>query len=80
MDPVSVLFDLSCCLLEFVDVASIIVDFIAWRRSEPYREARKDSKRSGQPQPPSDFWFQLFVFLTPITITLTAIVIYKWLR
>lgn len=80
MELIPALLDLSCCLLEFINLASVIGNGVAWKRTEPYREARKEAKITGTPPPANDFWFQVFVFLTPITITLTGIVIYKWLR
>jgi hypothetical protein len=80
MELVAALLDLSCCLLECVNLASLIGNGIAWKRSQPYREARKEAKLHGTPPPPDDFWFQVFVFLTPITMTISGIVLYKWLR
>lgn len=80
MELIGLLLDLSCCMLEFINLSSVIANAVAWRRSEPYREARKEAKQRHEPPPKNDFWFQLFVFLTPITLTLTGIVIYKWLR
>lgn len=70
--------ELLCCLLEFLDAASILTAFFAWLKSEPYRDARKIAKSQGEETSANDFWFQVFVFLTPIAITLTILVIWKW--
>lgn len=80
LEPLTAILELSCCLLEFLNAAGIVTNLVAWFRSQPYREARKNAKQRGEPPPTDDFWFQVFVFLTPITITLTGIIIYKWLR
>lgn len=75
-----VLLELTCCLLEFVDFAAIITEIVAWNRSKPNRQARKIAKTAGTDPPPRDTWFQILVFLTPIVITLTGIIIYKYVR
>lgn len=80
MDPLSALLELTCCLLESADVVALIVNLIAWIFSKPNRTARKVAKTQGEEPPAKDFWFQVFVVLTPITITLTGIILYKWLR
>ena len=80
MEPIELLLELSCCLLECVDVAAIIANIVAWTKSEPYRVARKEAKTTGAELPPNDRWFQFLVFITPIALTLTGIVIFKWVR
>lgn len=74
------LLELSCCLLEFIDVAAIISQGIAWSKSAPNRQARQLAKTTGAELPPRDGWFQFFVFLTPIVLTLTGIVIFRLVR
>jgi hypothetical protein len=80
MEPIEFLLDISCCLLEFVDFAAIITNIVAWTKSAPHRAARKEAKTTGAEPPPRDTWFQVLVFMTPIALTLTGIVIYKWVR
>lgn len=80
MEALGFLFDLTCCFLEFADVGAIVADLVAWRKSGANRAARKQAKQRGDEAPPLDFWFWLFVVLTPVSMALTAIVVWKWLR
>ena len=80
MELLEVLFQLSCCLLEFIDFAAITTNVVAWTKSAPHRAARKEAKTTGAEMPPNDKWFQFLVFITPIALTLTGIVIFKWVR
>jgi hypothetical protein len=63
-----------------VDFAAIITNIVAWTKSAPHRAARKEAKSTGAEMPPRDTWFQVLVFITPIALTLTGIVIFKWVR
>lgn len=80
MEAMEAIIGICGCLLEFVDVAAVITNIIAWTKSAPHRAARKEAKTTGAEMPPKDTWFQVLVFITPIAITLTGIVIYKWAR
>ena len=74
------LLELTCCLLELLDSAAVITNIVAWTKSAPNRAARKEAKTVGAEPPPPDKWFQVLVFVTPIALTLTGIVIYKYVR
>ncbi len=68
------------CLLECGDLAVTVVDIVAYYKSEPNRQARKNARAIGTKLPPMNWWLMLFVLATPIAITLTALVIYKYTR
>lgn len=78
MEPIELLLQLTCCLLEFVDVAAVIANIVAFVKSGPNRQARRLAKTTGAELPPRDGWFQFLIFITPIAITLTFISVYKW--
>jgi hypothetical protein len=80
VEPIEAILGICGCLLEFVDLAAIITNAVAWSKSAPHRAARKEAKTTGAEMPPHDTWFQVLVFITPIALTLTGIVIYKWVR
>ncbi|MBX7103544.1 MAG: hypothetical protein K1X57_05660 [Gemmataceae bacterium] len=80
IELLSVLLDLTCCLLEFIDVIALFTNGISWVKSAPNRAARREAKTVGAEPPPKDFWFQVLVVTTPIALTLTGILVYKWTR
>lgn len=80
VDAFTVFLELSCCLIESFDLIAVIVNGLAWFKSEPNRKQRREARAIGAEPPPTDFWFQLFVFTTPIVLTLTGIIVFKWVR
>jgi hypothetical protein len=80
VELLGVMFEVGCCLLEFIDIAAIITNLIAWSKSADHRVARKQARTVGAEPPPKDFWFQLLAFSTPIALTLTGLVVYKYVR
>jgi hypothetical protein len=80
MELIEVLLDLGCCLLESGNLAGIIVDAIAWRKSRPNRAAIRLAKKAGEKPPEMSGWTTAFQILTPMVITLTILMIIKWVR
>jgi hypothetical protein len=80
MGLIEVLLDLGCCLLESGNLAGIIVDAVAWSKSRPNRAAIKSAKKAGEEPPPPSGWTTAFQILTPMVITLTILMIIKWVR
>ena len=75
------LLDLACCFLtEVVNGGAIIADVIAWQKSRPNRAAIRAAKKAGETPPESTAWTTAFQILTPMVITLTVLLIIRWVR
>jgi hypothetical protein len=80
MEILEVLLNLGCCLLESTNVAAAIVDAVAWSKSRPNRAAIRTAKKAGEEPPDPNAWTTAFQILTPMVVTLTILMIIKWVR
>jgi hypothetical protein len=74
------LLDLGCCLLETVNLGAIIANGVAWSKSRPNRLAIRTAKKAGEPPPELSGWTTAFQIMTPMVITLSVLLIIKWVR
>lgn len=72
--------EIFCCLLEVLNALTAAADVVAYRRSEPNRQARRIAKRQGEQPPKRNAWTITFLVLTPILIALSVLVLLKWVR
>ena len=60
MGLIEVLLDLGCCLLESGNLAGIIIDAVAWRKSRPNRTAIRIGEKSREKSHPASGWTRRF--------------------
>jgi hypothetical protein len=74
------LLDLACCFLEMVDFGALIANGVAWSKSRENRTAIRVAKKTGEEPPEPSGWTTAFQIMTPMVITLTVLLIIKWVR
>jgi hypothetical protein len=77
---IELLLDVGCCLLETVNFSAIIADGVAWSKSRENRTAIRAAKKAGEEPPEQSGWTTAFQIMTPMVITLTILLIIKWVR
>jgi hypothetical protein len=80
LEPIELLLNVGCCLLETIDFGAIIANGVAWSKSRENRTAIRVAKKVGEEPPEPSGWTTAFQIMTPMVITLTILLIVKWVR